>query len=911
MLNRTLIVIVALLLASSIHAQEWEKLNNEVLNYLGSGDYQNALVVATKAKDIAKTEFGENHADYSASLHNLASAHKKLGEYTPAEGLYWEALKIDKQVLGVKHQNYALSLFGLANLYKLKKDFAKAESIYIDALEIMERAVSDRHPDYALILSDYGDLQTELQNYKKSENQLRKARDITKYSVGETHPDYASVLFNIGKLNKARGNISKAENILKESLTLYEGQLGKAHPDYKDCKRYLDNLYDPIYQLYKPAASEAIVSATTDISNTATVPDVDVSELTSEGPITTMPSDLPKTEMPVTEVPKTSIPSTEMPKTEMIKTEIPTTEMRNVEVERPVESRVVSEAPPVIEERPVISQPVSTPSTPKVKTWNDYSLEMDQHTLRGDHTRAIAVGETALKMIKKEQGENSENYTWVSLKLADSYENAGLLVKAIPLYEKDLTYIENTLGKENRTYKKRRDELLNAYKETGQKGKAQLFYKKSLYASFEKFENATMIEQNRMMESMQKELDDYYANSMKLGFLVSGTEMQNINLAFKGRDTDSALGITNTMTGSIDQYQKQLKDKLKPNEAAVDFLKLYNEKTNSRNYYALVTKKSGGESKLIPLLDENKINVLINAAADSPDSYIQNADRSYQLYQLVFEPLEDHLKGINFLHISTVGVLNKVAFSGLLDYQKNSLADKYEMYYYSSLRDFINDKSVYNKNESVSFFGGVDYGGGSNGRLAYLPATKDEVNTFKVVCAAKGWTVDTRIGGNASEGNLKTMQGDNAAGVLHLATPINFQHLEEFSGIALSNANAKITSSQFNEDTDDGLLNAREIAKMDLSKTNLVILSGTETGRDKNSDKGILAVQRALKNAGVDTILFSQWKVPDKQTQELLALFYINHTSGMSTHRAFYAAQKDIRKMYNSPYYWAGFILIE
>ena len=273
--------------------------------------------------------------------------------------------------------------------------------------------------------------------------------------------------------------------------------------------------------------------------------------------------------------------------------------------------------------------------------------------------------------------------------------------------------------------------------------------------------------------------------------------------------------------------------------------------------------------------------------------------------------MEEHLKGISFVHVSTVGVLNKVAFSGLMDRQKNSLADKYEIYYYSSLRDFINDKNVPSKNESVSFFGGAIFGTGGTGKLDYLPGTKDEVNTFRVICAAKGWTVKTQLDGEASEENIKKLSGGNAPGVLHLATPIYYQHLEEFSGIALSNANEKITSSHFQDDANDGLLNAKEISKLDLSKTNLVLLSATETGSNKNSAKGILSIQRALKAAGVNTILFSQWKVPDKQTQEMLSLFYFNHLSGMDTHQAFYTAQKDIRRLYPSPYFWAGFILIE
>ena len=900
MLKKTLIAILTLFVFTNSQAQNWEELNNKVLTYLGNGDYANALLVAKEAKTQALAEFGENNADYSASLHNLASAHKKLGEYTTAESYYWEALKIDKQVLGVKHQNYALSLFGLANLYKLKKDFPKSESIYLDALDIMERAVTDRHPDYSLILSDYADLQTEIRKYDKAENNLRKAKDITKYSVGENHQDYAGVLFHFGKLYKSKGNIEKSETALKRSLEVYQSTVGEKHPDYTDCKRYLDNLYNPNYQLYVPAASEVELTQKIEIERPAlnTSPSNPVQK---EIPTTTAVVETPKVETPQVEMEKPRInesaakgAASEMPKVEM---EQP---VAKVEMEKPVVQEVPKEEPKVV-----------TPPAPKPKTWNDYSISMDRNTQKGDYLAAIESGEKAMRMVKDEFGENHENFTWISLKLADSYENAGLLEKAIPLYEKDLMNIEKTIGKENMTYKKRRDELLAAYEKTGQKNKAHQFYKNSLYASLTKFNNSSILDQNRMMENMQTEIETYYVNSMSLGIMVSGKEMQNLNLAFKGRGTDAALGIASSMTGEIESYQEQLRNKLKSNEASIDFLRLRDQKTNIGNYYAIITRKNRGESNLVPLLDESKINSLINAAPDSPDSYIQSADRSHQLYQLVWEPLEEHLKGVNFVHVSTVGTLNKVALSGLMDHQKNSLADKYDIYYYSSLRDFINDKKNTTKNESVNFFGGADFGGGLSGKLNYMPATRDEVNTFKVVCAAKGWAVNMNTGADATEDNLKALSGDNAPGVLHIATPIAYQHLEEYSSIALSNANDKISASQFSDDSNDGLLNAKEISKLDLSKTNLVLLSTTETGSDKNSDKGILSIQRALKAAGVDTILFSQWRLPDKQVQEMLALFYINHLSGMDTHKAFYSAQNDIRKLYPSPYYWAGFILIE
>lgn len=905
MLNKTLFAVVALLISFSVQAQKWEDLNNQVLTYLGSGDYQNALSTAIQARTVARQEFGENHADYSASLHNLASAHKKLGEYTPAEALYWEALKIDKQVLGAKHQNYALSLFGLANLYKLKKDFPKAESIYLDALDIMERAVTDKHPDYALILSDYADLHTELKNFKKAESNLKRAKDITRYSVGEKHQDYAGVLFHYGKYHKSKGSVSSAEESLIKAVNIYKRTLGESHPDYKDCKRFLDNLYDPTYQLYKPAASE------TQMTKTIERPGIRPSGNTSNGNEeyeNNSSTNMNREESMVKEDMSNSVNSGIGNNTGGNSNVTKGESMNNSSAGTAVESAPRKMETMVKEETKIETPP---PPRPKKKTWNDYSITMDKYTQSGDYTQAIAAGEKAMEMVRKEFGEEHENFTWISLKLADSYENAGLVEKAIPLYEKDLAYIAKALGKDNRTYQKRREELLEAYKTTGQKEKAQEFYKKEVYVSYEIFNDASLMNQNKMIEKMEQEFEDYYSNSLEMGFLISGTEMQNFNLGLKGRDTDAALLIENSMKGEITTYQNQLRDKLKLNEAAIDFLRMKDKNTGMGNYYALVTRKGAEETVLVPLLDESKIRTLIDSKPDSKDSYIQSMDRSSQLYQLVWEPLEEHLKGVNFIHVSTAGILNKVAFSGLMDYQKNSLADKYEIYYYSSLRDFINDTSSPQINESVAFFGGVDFGGGESGKLNYMPGTKDEVKAFKVVCAAKGWSVDTKIGNEASEMNLKKLGGMNAPGVLHLATPVYFEHLEEFSGIALANANSKITSGQFSDNDDDGILNAKEIAKMDLSKVNLVLLSATETASDKNSDKGILAIQRALKAAGVDTILFSQWKLPDKQVQEMLALFYFNHLSGMDTHKAFYTAQNDIRKLYNSPYYWAGFILIE
>jgi CHAT domain-containing protein len=50
--------------------------------------------------------------------------------------------------------------------------------------------------------------------------------------------------------------------------------------------------------------------------------------------------------------------------------------------------------------------------------------------------------------------------------------------------------------------------------------------------------------------------------------------------------------------------------------------------------------------------------------------------------------------------------------------------------------------------------------------------------------------------------------------------------------------------------------------------------------------------------------------VPDKETAELMNLFYTNKLAGMTNYESFNKTQDLMRKKY-SPYYWAAFVLIE
>jgi CHAT domain-containing protein len=62
--------------------------------------------------------------------------------------------------------------------------------------------------------------------------------------------------------------------------------------------------------------------------------------------------------------------------------------------------------------------------------------------------------------------------------------------------------------------------------------------------------------------------------------------------------------------------------------------------------------------------------------------------------------------------------------------------------------------------------------------------------------------------------------------------------------------------------------------------------------------------------AGVKKMIVSLWKIPDRETAELMTSFYNYWIKGKTINDAFTQAQADMRKKY-PPFYWAAFVLVE
>ncbi len=95
----------------------------------------------------------------------------------------------------------------------------------------------------------------------------------------------------------------------------------------------------------------------------------------------------------------------------------------------------------------------------------------------------------------------------------------------------------------------------------------------------------------------------------------------------------------------------------------------------------------------------------------------------------------------------------------------------------------------------------------------------------------------------------------------------------------------------------------------------LVTISACESNKGELlRSEGILSILRAFIFSGAKSVVSSIWKVDDKQTSELMILFYQNLKKGIPKNLALSFAKNEYRKKhindgYAHPFYWSGFVL--
>ena len=144
--------------------------------------------------------------------------------------------------------------------------------------------------------------------------------------------------------------------------------------------------------------------------------------------------------------------------------------------------------------------------------------------------------------------------------------------------------------------------------------------------------------------------------------------------------------------------------------------------------------------------------------------------------------------------------------------------------------------------------------------------------------------------------DIKQNLSDNALSQSHLA----------FAGI-----NTTLKDNSFDASHQDGILSACEIASLNLSKAELVVLCCCETGLGFVTPDGVYGIQRGLKNAGAKSIVCTLWDIDDKASCFFMIRFYQYLKTYKDLHKAFCRAREAMKNDFDEPSYRDAFILID
>jgi CHAT domain-containing protein/tetratricopeptide (TPR) repeat protein len=393
---------------------------------------------------------------------------------------------------------------------------------------------------------------------------------------------------------------------------------------------------------------------------------------------------------------------------------------------------------------------------------------------------------------------------------------------------------------------------------------------------------------------------------------------------------------------------RALRDALPPSGRFIHFLTLWSP-SGEWTLFAL-TFGHDGPVELVKLTTVEAISqqlIDFRRLAGDPQSHINSVRRHGRaLYDTLLRPILREQDNVSTLVIGSTNVLYLLPWTALTDDQDRWLGERYAIVTGDGPRELIARPPTTSSRPLIIAspqFG--EPGEADLQRWSGLPGTLREARAIERLLD----NADIRLGDQATERALFEAKSPR---VLHVAThgyffrsaqavadtgvrlasargfkakgkrptprpvgdsaaPSPRQVLDADSmvrsGLAMAFANEGGTSFG------DGLVSGLEATSLQLSGTELVVLSACETGiGDVDMFAGVAGLRRAFAIAGAKSQVMSLWSVDDDATRQLMERFYKELIQeGAPRGEALRRAQLEVMQTKGTehPYYWAAFIL--
>ncbi|HZD69014.1 MAG TPA: FxSxx-COOH system tetratricopeptide repeat protein [Actinomycetes bacterium] len=194
------------------------------------GDFDGARSYCERAVATDESNYGPDHPEVAASLHNLANVLRAQGDLQGARTLQERALSICEASLGADHPHTANSLSSLANVLRAQGDLQGARTLHERALSIREASLGPDHPGTATSLNTLAAVLAAQGDLQGARTLHERALSIREASLGPDHPHTANCLSSLANVLAAQGDLQGARTLHERALSIREARLGADHP---------------------------------------------------------------------------------------------------------------------------------------------------------------------------------------------------------------------------------------------------------------------------------------------------------------------------------------------------------------------------------------------------------------------------------------------------------------------------------------------------------------------------------------------------------------------------------------------------------------------------------------------------------------------------------------------------------
>ena len=879
-------------------------LNNYALVCLEQGNFLKANRLLERSLTIKEALLGTEHPEYILALTNVGIAHMEAANYVQARPLLEMALRATIARWGEEHPSVITSYVNLSRLEMAMGIYPEADPLLQKAMATAEMYYGKDHPEFAKTQIEMANLYMALGNYAAAEPLLLRSKATFSNSYGVYHPEHATVIQNLAALYEALGRADTAELLYREALDIDLQTLGKQHPSYAITLNNLAALYQnqENYIQALPLLEESLA--------------ISKNLYGKEHPRHT----------------------TTLLNLGLLHQDLGEFEKARYYIEKVADIR---------------KRTLGT-DHPNY-AYSLYSQAVLYHKL-GEFDRAEPIFREAIRLYTR---QIRTYFPALSEK-----EKSAFYQRIEPVLHALRDFVIDRVVNNNQTATETKKELLADFYDLQLITKAILLNASSkIRTAIFNSDDPELIERYQQWISTKETLVRLYALSKK------EWEKQKGRVKFlerKANELEKELSLRSTLFASdIESKQfiwRDVQRQLQPEEVAIEMIRV--EKEDSLVFYVALGITPESDAPAIVLLPEGK------RMENKNFHYYQNAidfsipdELSYALY---WEPVKQLLlPRTTTVYLAPDGIYNKVSLNILQNPRSEQfLIEESTIHRLSSTRELMQQPPVTTRDEAY-LLGSPNYQldlplkspsslpsqeaiSTNAGLMASLhaftdspfantlhtlPGTQQEVDYLEQLLRRHQWDTHKYVQNEAQEEVLKQLISPR---LLHIATHgyfmsdlsseeanhahgVHLQNLEANpllrSGLLFAGAEKTIHQQQLqqpaNWQREDGILTAYEAMNLNLSGTELVVLSACETGLGEiKNGEGVYGLQRAFLIAGAKSVLMSLWNVHDRSTSELMQLFYQKWLGGEDKFTALRNAQLEMMKKYKDPYHWGAFVMV-